>query len=110
MTPAGAARLLALYAEAQAAGERDDLDAVERLLAEAEPLLAEPCPEEAAAEARALLPAVDAARLAAAAALAASRQRLLAAAAAEFQVGGRGTRAYTESHESAPPRFIDCSG
>lgn len=107
MTPADAERLIAIYEAARAAGERDDPDAVERLLAEAEALLATPCPAGAEAALLERLPAVDAARRAALAACEAARLRLLAAAAAELRAGAQGARAYIAADDRPEPRFID---
>jgi hypothetical protein len=111
MTPDGAVRLLDVYARAQAALERDELDQATALLEEASTLIAEPDLSEAdPATMQALAGQAEAARRDAEAAMTAARDRLLRAAAVELRTGGEGSRAYAGSDERPPARFIDRTG
>ncbi len=108
MTPAGAVRLLDVYARAQAALERDEIEQASSLLDEAGALIAEATPPGAdAAVLNALAGQAEAARRDAESALTAARDRLLRSAAAELRTGGEGTRAYAGSDERPAARFID---
>ena len=111
MTPDGAMRLLDLYARAQGAMERDEIDQAMALVEEADAVIAEPAPAGTDVTAlRALAVQVDAARLDAAGALAAARDRLLRAASSELRTGADGARAYAGSDERPAARFIDRTG
>lgn len=111
MSPDGAVRLIDIYARAQAALERDEVEQADALLEQATALIAEPMPADTDLDTmRALAEQVEGARRDAESALTAARDRLLRAAAAELRTGGEGSRAYAGSDERPAARFIDRTG
>ncbi len=109
MTPDGAIRLLDLYGRAGEALDGDDLEAADRLLGEAENLIAEPAGTGDREVLLLLAQQVEAARRESEAALTRARERLLQAAQSELRQGADAVRGYGDPGP-VPARFIDRKG
>jgi hypothetical protein len=111
MNPDQVVQLIDLYARAQSAIERDELDQAAALLDQAGGLLGQPAdPQGDPVLLGALAGQAEAARRDAESALAAARDRLLRAAHDELRAGGEGVRAYAGTDERPAARFIDRTG
>ena len=106
MTPDGAVRLLDLYGRAGEALDGDDLEAADRMLGEADLLIAEPAGDADRDVVRVLALQVEAARRASETALARARERLLKSAQSELRQSGDAARGYADA-SAVPARFID---